>query len=117
MGAAYFYHLTQRPLRDTLLMLLGKCRENGWRVAVRGADRGALEALDTALWLGPDESFLPHGLAGGAHDAAQPVLLTTGKDIANGAGTLLLVDGARLDSPSCSSSQVMSSRSRAQVSW
>jgi len=74
MGAAYFYHLTESPLERTLPMLLGKCREAGWRVAVRGRDAGLLERLDASLW---NDGFLPHGMAGGAHDADQPVLLGT----------------------------------------
>ena len=50
MGAAYFYHLTQRPLVETLTMLLGKAQGAGWRVAVRGTDQSLLEQLDVALW-------------------------------------------------------------------
>ncbi|NCO21014.1 MAG: DNA polymerase III subunit chi, partial [Rhodobacterales bacterium] len=38
MGAAYFYHLTARPLEATLPMLLGKARQAGWRVCVRGVN-------------------------------------------------------------------------------
>lgn len=95
MGAAYFYHLTRRPLEETLTMLLGKSLQNGWRVAVRGTDDARLAWLDERLWLGAEDEFLPHGLAGGAHDADQPVLLTTqGAD--NGAACLMSVDGARV---------------------
>ncbi len=93
MGAAYFYHLTRRPLADTLRMLLEKSLENGWRVAVRGRDTDGLAALDRALWLGPEAGFLPHGMAGGAHDADQPVLLTTG-DAGNDANCVMSVHGA-----------------------
>lgn len=94
MGAAYFYHLTQRSEADTLRMLLTKSLEQGWRVAVRGTDMGRMEALDRALWLGPDEGFLPHGLAGGAHDAAQPVLLTVEAVAANAPSCVMSVQGA-----------------------
>ena len=38
MGAAFFYHLTRRPLEHTLPLLLGKALQAGWRVAVRGTD-------------------------------------------------------------------------------
>ena len=96
MGAAYFYHLTRAPLEVTLPVLLGKARQAGWRVVVRGADRGRLEWLDEKLWLGPDETFLPHGLAGGPHDGDQPVLLTTGSDAANAPDCLMTVDGAEV---------------------
>ncbi|WP_299207147.1 DNA polymerase III subunit chi [uncultured Tateyamaria sp.] len=95
MGAAYFYHLTRRPLEDTLIMLLGKSLQAGWRVAVRGPDVARLGWLDEKLWLGADEGFLPHGMAGGPHDADQPVLLTTGP-AANGATCVVSIDGAEV---------------------
>lgn len=95
MGAAYFYHLTQRPLEATLPMLLGKSLEAGWKVAVRGTDKGRLDWLDQKLWQGPEESFLPHGLSGGPHDALQPVLLTTGV-AANAPDCIMCVDGAEI---------------------
>ena len=94
MGAAYFYHLTRKPLVETLGMLLGKSLENGWKVAVRGTNASGLEALDKALWLGPDDGFLPHGIAGGAQDADQPVLLTLAQEAGNGAQCLMSVQGA-----------------------
>lgn len=95
MGAAYFYHLTRRPMEETLAMLLGKAAGAGWRVAVRGTDAARLAWLDERLWLGADDGFLPHGLAGGAHDADQPVLLTTGA-ADNGAVCVMSVDGAEV---------------------
>lgn len=91
MGAAYFYHLTERPLEATLPILLEKALAAGWRVAVRGRDAARLEWLDRQLWV--REGFLPHGMAGGSHDAMQPVLLTTDK-ADNGAVCLMSVDGA-----------------------
>jgi len=94
VGAVLFYHLTQRPLADTLRTLLEKSLSNGWRVAVRGTDQAALTQLDEALWLGPKEGFVPHGLAGGDFDAAQPVLLQTGAEIVNDAMCLMAVQGA-----------------------
>lgn len=77
MGAAYFYHLTQSSVEQTLPMLLSKSRAQGWMIEVRGTDQAAMARLDQALWAGPPDAFLPHGLAGGPHDADQPILLTT----------------------------------------
>lgn len=88
-----FYHLTRNPMEQTLTMLLGKAQGAGWRVVVRGVDPARMTWLDERLWLGSEESFLPHGLAGGPHDDLQPVLLTT----SHGAGKahcLMSVDGA-----------------------
>lgn len=93
MGAAYFYHLTRQPLEATLPMLLGKARGAGWRVAVRGPDQGRLNWLDEKLWLGAEDGFLPHGLAGGPHDALQPILLTV-DSADNDPACLMTIDGA-----------------------
>ena len=76
MGAAYFYHLTQNPLEHALSLLLEKALQAGWRVEVRANDEQRLTWLDEKLWLGPEDNFLPHGLAGGAHDDCQPILLS-----------------------------------------
>ena len=95
MGAVYFYHLTETPLDQTLPMLVGKARGAGWRVLVRGRREDLLNRLDEALWAGHPTSFLPHGMAGGAHDAVQPVLL--GIDItADGFDCLMSIDGAAI---------------------
>jgi len=94
LGAALFYHLTRRPLEATLPMLLDKARGAGWRVVVRGTSDERLRWLDDRLWLGPEEQFLPHGLAGSGFDADQPVLLTTGAGAPNSAACLMAVDGA-----------------------
>lgn len=96
MGAVMFYHLTQRPLVDTLRMLVDKSLSAGWRVSVRGTDRAGLEALDAALWLGPEDSFLPHGLEGGAQDADQPVLLGMKAANVNAAKCVMAVQSAEV---------------------
>lgn len=93
MAEVHFYHMTHTPLEATLPVLLGKALGAGWRVAVRGREAGRLAWLDEGLWRG--DGFLPHGLAGGPHDADQPVLLTLG-EAANGAECLVSVDGAEV---------------------
>ncbi|WP_108816030.1 DNA polymerase III subunit chi [Loktanella sp. Alg231-35] len=92
MGAAFFYHLTESPLEATLPMLIGKAQGAGWRVLVRGTDAALLKRLDDVLWQGPDDGFVPHGLAGGAHDADQPVLL--GNVPSDGFACVISVAGA-----------------------
>ena len=95
MGTVMFFHLMQSAPADTLAINAPRALGQGWRVMVRGTDLAALDLLDQALWLkGGDEGFLPHGLAGGPHDADQPVLLGLGAPL-NGAKVLALVDGAQ----------------------
>ncbi|MEM6941031.1 MAG: DNA polymerase III subunit chi [Pseudomonadota bacterium] len=96
MGAAYFYHITQRPLVETLRMLLHKALQSKWRVAVRGTDDTQLSELNRALWLGPEETFLPHGLANGPDAPLQPVLLTREMAAANDPVCVMSVGGAEV---------------------
>lgn len=91
MGAAYFYHLSQRPLEATLPVLLGKALDAGWRVEVRGREAAMLETVDRQLWQG--DGFLPHGVKGGPNDADQPVLLTT-EPGGNAASCVMSIGGA-----------------------
>ena len=88
-----FYHLTRSTPQETMATILPRALSAGWKVMLRGTDVEALKALDAALWLHPDDSFLPHGLAGGAQDADQPILLGQGA-IGNAAQGLMLIDGA-----------------------
>ncbi|AII87310.1 putative DNA polymerase III chi subunit, HolC [Planktomarina temperata RCA23] len=60
---------------QALRPLLSKCLANGWRVVIRGREAAEIQQLDDDLWQGPAEEFLPHGLAGAAQEADQPVLL------------------------------------------
>lgn len=97
MGTVYFYHLTRHPLEVTLPQLLCKARGAGWRVLVRGVEDARLDWLDEKLWLGADDGFLPHGRAGGPHDARQPILLGRDADTdANQAQCLMAIDGAEV---------------------
>ena len=94
MGTVMFFHLMQSTPADTLAINAPRALGQGWRVMVRGTDPAALDTLDAALWLkGGDDSFLPHGVEGGPHDADQPVLLGQGGPV-NGAKVLALIDGA-----------------------
>jgi DNA polymerase-3 subunit chi len=93
MGEAYFYQLSRQPLEVTLRVLLEKSLAQPWRVAVRGRTQATLDRLDQQLWLG--DGFLPHGRAGGPHDADQPVLLTTGA-AGNAPDCLVSVEGAEV---------------------
>lgn len=94
MGAAYFYHLTRRPLEHVLPPLLDKAGQAGWRTVIRGREEGQIAFLDNQLWLVPEDGFLPHGRDGTGHDAEQPILLTTRTDLPPGINCLMVVGGA-----------------------
>lgn len=105
MGNALFYHLTRSPAEALLPILIGKSLAAGWRVELRASDRDRLGRLDERLWL--DEGFLPHGLAGGPHDARQPVLLTIAgqQPAANAPSCLMALDGAEVAAEECQALQ------------
>ena len=94
MGKVMFYHLTRNPLEVTAHMLLERAYQTGWRVTVRGRDDDVLARLDEMLWSRDKAGFLPHGLAGGAYDADQPVLLTTDHACPNSPACLMVIDMA-----------------------
>ena len=96
MGDVNFYHLTRSQPDTALAMIAGRALDRGWRVAVRTGSADRARWLDERLWLTSDDGFLPHGLAGGAHDDLQPVLITTGALPAD-RGCLVLMDGADVD--------------------
>jgi DNA polymerase-3 subunit chi len=86
-----FYHCTRMPANEVAIRLAEKALAGGQRLLVIGApDR--LETLDKLMWTYADNSFLPHGLSGGAHDADQPVLLSEAVEPANGAKLLLSLE-------------------------
>ncbi|WEF24953.1 DNA polymerase III subunit chi [Paracoccus sp. S3-43] len=115
MGNALFYHLTRSPAESLLPVLIGKSLAAGWHVELRGTDPARMERLDLHLWQG--DGFLPHGLAGGPHDARQPVLLTVtgqgaagqgaagqgaaGQGAANRPACLMALDGAEVAPAEC----------------
>lgn len=94
-AVAMFYHLIRAGLDDTVTMILTRALGQGWRLMVRSPEQGLLDDLDAKLWLGPEDSFLAHGVEGGAQDADQPVLLGAGP-ISNSARGIVLLSGAKV---------------------
>ncbi|MBY0421389.1 MAG: DNA polymerase III subunit chi [Parvularculaceae bacterium] len=95
MTEVLFYHLERSKLEDVLPDLLEKTLDRGWRAVVCTRTNEAAAALDEALWVAREESFLPHAAGGDAAFAArQPVWITASDDAPNGAQVLFLVEGA-----------------------
>jgi len=88
-----FYQLSNDPAPAAAAMLARKTREAGERLLVVAAEQGQREAISEALWDSAPEEFLANGMAGGAHDARQPILLSDHVLNANDAAYLLLADG------------------------
>jgi DNA polymerase-3 subunit chi len=116
-----FYLLSRDPAPAAVALLAGKVREAGERLLVVADDLELLEAISQALWTAAPEAFLAHGIAGDAHDARQPILLTDGVDAANGARVLLIADGQWRE-PGESFARVLflfddAARAGARVTW
>lgn len=92
---ALFYHVTQSAPEAVVETLLTRALGQGWKVELRGVSAERMAWLDGRLWQGPEESFLPHGLAGGPHDDLQPVLLTT-QPRPEGRQALMVLEGAEV---------------------
>lgn len=88
-----FYQLGDAQADSVIAAIAGKLLEEGQRLLVVAAGEGVLTRLDRQLWDQGAASFLPHGLAGGADDVAQPVLLSSGTDAPNLARNILVADG------------------------
>ena len=87
-----FYHLTRTRLDQALPRLLGRVLSSGGRAFVLCGEAERATVLDAALWTAPEPDWLPHGLAGGADDALQPILIGT-MDAPPGNGSAVPVPG------------------------
>lgn len=90
---ADFYLLESGGPELALAPLAGKVLETGGRLLVVAGEARARERISQALWSAGAESFLANGIAGGEHDARQPILIAPDITPANGARFLALADG------------------------
>jgi len=88
-----FYHLDRAPLERVLPRIAERILESGGRLLIVCGDGKLAERLDTQLWNYSPDSFLPHGRAGEAGEADQPILISTALDPLNRARNVALADG------------------------
>jgi DNA polymerase III subunit chi len=88
-----FYQLGRTPFEEVIASLAEKLLAQDSRLLIVAEDDTLLARLDRMLWDQGAASFLPHGLAGGADDARQPILLSTSPDAPNLARNMLIADG------------------------
>jgi DNA polymerase-3 subunit chi len=88
-----FYQLAGTPAEQVIATLAQKVLAADGRLLIVAEDEPFLARLDRMLWDQGPTSFLPHGLAGGADDARQPILLSTSPDAPNLARNMLIADG------------------------
>jgi len=88
-----FYQLSETPPEQVIATLAEKVLEGDGRLLIVAEDEAQLARLDRILWDQGSASFLPHGVAGGADDARQPILLSSSPDAPNQARNMLIADG------------------------
>jgi DNA polymerase-3 subunit chi len=88
-----FYQLAGTPAEQVIASIADKVLGGDGRLLIVAEDEAFLAKLDRILWDEGATSFLPHGLAGGADDARQPILLSTSPDAPNQARNILIADG------------------------
>ncbi|MBB4210263.1 DNA polymerase III chi subunit [Rhodothalassium salexigens DSM 2132] len=97
MTEVRFYHLQRTDLTGALPKLLEKVLQAGQRALVRTVSDARVADLDRLLWTYDPASFLPHGTPETGFAERQPVYVTAGREVPNGAGVLILVDGVAPD--------------------
>ncbi len=88
-----FYQLGAAPPEQVIVAIAQRLLAQEQRLLIVAAEEAALARLDRLLWDQGAASFLPHGLAGGADDARQPILLSATPDAPNLARNMLIADG------------------------
>jgi DNA polymerase III subunit chi len=88
-----FYQLAGTPAEQVIGSIAQKILDGDGRLLIVAEDEAYLVKLDRLMWDHGASSFLPHGVAGGADDARQPILLSASPDAPNQARNLLIADG------------------------
>ena len=88
-----FYQLGSSGHDGVIGSIAGKLFGEEQRLLIVADDEALLARLDRLLWDEGAASFLPHGIAGGADDPRQPILLATTTDAPNLARNILIADG------------------------
>ena len=88
-----FYQLGEATVEGVIASIGQRLLGEGERLLVVAEDEAFLARLDRLLWDQGAASFIPHGLAGGPDDSAQPILLSSGSDAPNLARNVMIADG------------------------
>jgi DNA polymerase-3 subunit chi len=88
-----FYQLAGTAPEQVIASIAEKVLAGEGRLLIVAEQEPFLARFDRLLWDSGPTSFLPHGVAGGADDARQPILLSTSPDAPNNARNMLIADG------------------------
>lgn len=88
-----FYQLSRDPVEQVVALLARKVIQADERLLVISGELEQHQAISDALWAQGGATFLAHGLAGGPHEARQPILLSDGCAAPNEARIAIVADG------------------------
>lgn len=98
-----FYHLQSQTLTQALPALVSKAYSGGHRIHIRVANDKLAKTLSDAIWSKDPSSFIPHGTEKDGNPEHQPVWISTSEDNENAAQTLIITNGAEIDSSATTS--------------
>lgn len=95
MGRVDFYRLSRDPVQKVLPALATRLLDQGERLLIVGASAMQRQEIDSALWSHQPASFLPHGAAGSADAASEPIVIAGTWDVPaiNKARNVAIADG------------------------
>ncbi|WP_130730268.1 DNA polymerase III subunit chi [Komagataeibacter xylinus] len=96
MAQIGFYHLTRSKAVEVLPALLGRTLAASRRAVIRCGTAERVAELDDGLWRSANPLWLPHGTKAMGHGEWQPIWLTEGEDVPNGATFAFLLDGVEM---------------------
>ena len=88
-----FYHLTAQPLDHVLPRIAERVVGGGGRLLIVAESVEQRATIDRLLWTYTPDSFLPHAIADGDSDPAQPILISADPAPTNTARNVALADG------------------------
>jgi DNA polymerase-3 subunit chi len=88
-----FYQLSRDPVDVTVAKLARRVLQAGERLVIVSGDDAQRAHLSQVLWQQGGAAFLANGMAGGADEARQPILLSGTCGSPNGARMALIADG------------------------
>ena len=88
-----FYQLSRDPAELVVPLLARATKKAGEKLLVVSEDAEQIDRIDKQLWEQAPDAFLAHGKVGEAHDARQPVLLSSAMAAPNNAKYVVLADG------------------------
>lgn len=90
-----FYKLTRDPAEKILPVLAMRLLDQGGRLLIVAASAMLRQEIGAALWSHQPASFLPHGAAGSADEAMEPILIAGAWQLpaVNNARNVAIADG------------------------